>query len=60
MNENTVTITLKEYTELKRTAWRFELLRREAAKGYTTDLEKALFEFPEVKEGGKNEAVDEG
>lgn len=32
MNENMVTITLEEYTKLNRTAWKFELLRKEAKK----------------------------
>lgn len=57
MNENMVTITLEEYTQLNRTAWKFELLRKEAKKDhYLSDLEKAMFELPEEKE--ETEDVD--
>lgn len=52
MTENTVTLTLQEYEQLARKAWKFDLLREERVNNdrYLDELEKVLFEV-----GGENE-----
>ena len=53
MTENTITLTLQEYEQISRKAWKFDLLKEVKLKDrYLDDLEKALFEVDE--RGGEN------
>lgn len=56
--EDMVTIPLKEYTELVRKAYAFDIVKaKETKSGYHTDLEKAIFGFEdEEPAGGESDA----
>lgn len=54
-----VTIPVKEYTELVKKAYAFDLIKaKESNRDYYTDFEKAIFGF-EMKEPPKGELAPE-
>lgn len=56
MTENTITLTLQEYEQIARKAWKFDLLKEVKLKDrYLDDLEKALFEVDERGTENSNE-----